>query len=724
MHRICQAAPPSFCQAAPAAAALKFGLNLLILLALVCLGCAKEQPVTQPPEVAAPQVEKPKPAHFIMCIDNSESIPPAQQVLTRETTMLLADLIEVRDRISVVTFGKGARLSATSLISSDQDRVVFKKQVRDGMKFDEKFSDIRAGLKVLADQADTLLIGQKEQPFIIVLSDGKLEPANRQTQAAFDELRSLRQGALAGLDLYAVALGDSYCHDVILRNIDGADLNGIRLMEKYVATSADHFYHAVKLDQLLEVAVTILGKTKGISSFGEMAQSEVFRIDSSVESMTLIVRKKSTSGATLCRSGDITLTPPAQTAVPQSESIYRSSDYQYFDLIVVDRPREGNWTVSLANGEKPEVLSKIITPLEIGYDLRNTYFLNETAAAGAWVFDKKANQFVADQPIQIKAHFSAGGDLATSNLFIDLIRDKSGGGFYMDMPAAVFNAMQKSPEPVKIRMEFIAQRFKPGSTEMDPWFIRRSPPLTIELADSFVKWTGPQPVEIKWPFIKSAITFGADLATTHGRCPAFEVPPRLSASLQHYDEKTQKYQTVFEEEPTGTAGMDKIVFQTTTPLQTLKAGRYRYAFRLAGELKHGGAFAMQSPGAAFTVQSFSYDSWPFRAAAAVVLLLLLQLASSATARIQGNLSTAGRTQMLNTKRFISEPAYQNQFTLQAKRLLFVRSRILLTVTGGTLTVDGQLLPQGSNIKLHPGILHTLQHLEGGKTVDRQLMANV
>ena len=52
-------------------------------------------------------------------------------MLIRETTMLLADLADIGDRISVITFGEGARMAASSLIQSDRDRVEFKAQVRD-----------------------------------------------------------------------------------------------------------------------------------------------------------------------------------------------------------------------------------------------------------------------------------------------------------------------------------------------------------------------------------------------------------------------------------------------------------------------------------------------------------------------------------------------------------------------------------------------------------------
>jgi Mg-chelatase subunit ChlD len=56
------------------------------------------------------------PTDFVLCIDNSGSISAHQQDFVREVTMLLADLADVGDRISVITFGNAALVSASVII--------------------------------------------------------------------------------------------------------------------------------------------------------------------------------------------------------------------------------------------------------------------------------------------------------------------------------------------------------------------------------------------------------------------------------------------------------------------------------------------------------------------------------------------------------------------------------------------------------------------------------
>ena len=273
-----------------------------------------------------------QPDNFILCIDNSKSIKGQERVLIRETAMLLADLADNGDRISVVTFGEGAQLAASALINSNRDRIDFKSKVQKRVNFSENFSDIRAGIRLLAEDPGSPLENKGFTPNVIILSDGKLEPRSRKTLQAFREIKEMLKNQLAGIDFYAMVLGNRYCNDVILSNINGSDLDGKTLMREYIATSADHFFHAKSLDQLIDGVVAILSKSKGISSLGDTTGSHRFRIDSSVSSMMLIVRKRSTDGSILCSSSDIILTPPEKTTVKDHESIYRNSDYQFLIL--------------------------------------------------------------------------------------------------------------------------------------------------------------------------------------------------------------------------------------------------------------------------------------------------------------------------------------------------------------------------------------------------------
>ena len=371
---------------------LSFLFRVLLFCVLISgFGCRdEEEPPTVEQPIAEPvQIQKPIPANFIVCIDNSKSIRPREQVLIRETAMLLTDLVAFGDRISIITFGVDARIVASAEISTDRDRERLKREISSRVDFKENYSDIRAGLRLLATDPQSPLLHQGVSSYVVLLSDGKLEPADKKTSQAFDELVDLKRKPLKGINLYAIVLGDRYCNDVILRDVDGRDLTGKRLMQDYLATSGETFYHARSFDQLLPITVDILKKTKGITAIGEEAESKQFRIDNTVETLTLIVPKKSSDGRVVCQSSDILLNQPDAVSKPD-QTVYRSSDYQYFDLFVVRNPVEGMWSVTLKNGQKPEVLSKIDTPIELRYSVRNRYYRNEFAMITAWMFDKGA----------------------------------------------------------------------------------------------------------------------------------------------------------------------------------------------------------------------------------------------------------------------------------------------------------------------------------------------
>ena len=692
---------------------------------ILTFGCQKEPPQPEKPAVSPVQIQKPKPASFIICIDNSRSIRGQEQIVIRETTMLLADLAEIGDRVSVVTFGKGARLVASSLIKSDQDRIAFKKQVQKGVNFKENFSDIRAGVRTLAKDPQSPLQHDDFTPYIIIFSDGKLEPADKKTKAAFKELIDLRQNELADINFYTVVLGNTYCNDVILKKVEGKDLNGKLLMRNFLATSDDHFFHAQTLDQLLNIAVDILNKTKGISAIGEKAQANQFRIDDSVETMTLIVRKRSMDGKSQVKSSEILLNQPQAATPPENQSVYRSSAYRYFDLFVVRNPVEGIWSVTLADGNQPEVFSKIVTPLELKIDAKSRYYSNESALFRTWVFDQKTSQIVKDQNFQIKAHLAEAGQLDTSNVYADFHVDAETGQHYLEVPAEIIKLTQLADKPDRLSVEVIARRFKGASTELDPWFIRRSPVFTLHIVEPFFEWSLQKNRYLKLPFKNESLEFGVKLDTIHPQNPGFEVPPGLNFSLDRYDEESNAFASIDQKTIQGEAEQDGIIYREINPLNSIATGSYRYRYQLKGVIKRGGPFLITSPRYHFAVQSYSYDSWQFWLAASLLGLFFLCLINSKIAKMQGTLTTDGVSQIINAKRYSSEPTYQNRFELRAKRFCFFRSGIVLTVTQGSVVVDtSRQVTQGQKIRLAQRLPHTIYHDEAGKRVERQLMVNI
>lgn len=154
-------------------------------------------------------------------------------------------------------------------------------------------------------------------------------------------------------------------------------------------------------------------------------------------------------------------------------------------------------------------------------------------------------------------------------------------------------------------------------------------------------------------------------------------------------------------------------------------GDYRYRYQLADSiLESGGLFKLRSPNYVFQVHSYSFDSWQFWVMTGVLLFLIMCALSSSTARMQGTLSTDGESQMINAKHFMSEATFNNRFALKAKRFCFVKSSLVFKVTAGFVRVDGRLLPTGQKINLYPAQVHAIEHDEGNRRVERQLLVNV
>ena len=710
-----------------------------ISLSLICIqmivfsamffitGCHQESRPIEKPNIPKTKVEAQKPANFIICIDNSRSIRGQEQVVIRETTMLLADLAEIGDRISVVTFGREATMIATETIQANSDRIAFKTQVQENVHFDENFSDIRAGLQFVAKNPASQLKADTFTPHIIILSDGKLEPADKKTLTAFNELIALRENELASINLYTVVLGDNYSDDIILNNVEGAPLNGLRLMKEYLASSKSHFFHAHRLDELLNIAVNILNQTKGSSAIGEEAESNQFRIDDTVEIMTLIVRKQSMDGKWKIKSSDIELSPPGTTPLKKNQTIYHSQDYQYFDLYVVRNPSPGIWSIKTPEGLQPEVLSKIMTPIELQVNAENQYYKNESKFIRAqifnkWIFNKKTTEAVKNQQYQIKAHLAKAGNLASSNIYVDFHIDTNTGQGYLKAPSELLTGAGVTKPPALLSMEVIARRFEQGTESLDPWFIRRSGQMTIRVIDPFFKWLQVKDRHLKYPFIGKGITLGAELKSTHTSYPEFEMPPRLKIHLDHYKTDDAVYKSYYDDILSARADKNQILFQDLHPLSDMETGNYRYRYEIEGMLKDGGPVSIKSPEYYFTVESLIAKIWWM---VMIALFIVIFIISSLMAKLQGTLTTDGQPQIINARFYESNAGYQNRFKLKAKRIGFFKPSIILTATQGSLIVNTtQLINQGQKIKLTPGEPNEINHDENGVQVEHQLLLNV
>lgn len=688
---------------------------LLLFLILLLSACTKETPPHGPPDVPKSVVKQELPANFMVCIDNSASIRDQERVLIRETTMLLADLADIGDRISVITFGEGARLVASSYIQSDRDRIEFKGQVRDRVDFQENYSDIRAGLQLLAESDQSPLGHTGFDPYVIILSDGKLEPADGNTRQAFDEIKELIEGPLANIDINAVVLGDICCKNTILTNIGSADLNGKTLMRDHIAGSPNLFFHAQRLDQLFEIAVKILNTAKGITSLGEKKDINRFKIDNSVESMTLIVRKRSIDGSSLCASSEIILNEPAQGPGRKTQSVYRNSDYQYFDLIVVRNPKEGIWSIKLANDNEPEVLSKIVTALELGFRARNKYYLNESATISAWIFDKRSSEIVSDRPHILKAHLATDGDLNTSNVYGDFHADPNSGQYYLEVPGEILDLLKLDKKPATVTLEVIAQRFRPNSTKLDPWFIRRLGPVNIDMIEPFLDWMVQEPRIFRIPFAGAilhsifeipitdhGLIFGAVMDPNAFQYPDLDGLPRLQFTLQILDNDSKSYLPVIERTLNGADEQGKITYRAEEMIR--ESGRYRYSYQVDGVAKLGGTFTIKSPPHYFEIKSYKLQCW---LVLAILVSFVVSRIYSLTGKLQGDLTIKeyrdGKLVTSNEEQVYQRKFDYGQVTLKAKRGCFVRNKITVKINNPNIVmvIDGRTT-QKKKEHLDPG----------------------
>jgi hypothetical protein len=653
---------------------------------------------------------------FVLCIDNSASISSAEQELVREIAMLLADLAEPGDRISLIAFGDGARLDTSVTIHDAQDKLAFKQVVQHGLTFRENFSDIRAGLRVMADKAQTLFRPSGAVRAAILLTDGKLEPANHDPAGAFAEMLDLLHGPLAKTNIYAVVLGDTTCNDVVLPNVDGQPLNGMRLMQQYIAGAPDYFFHAHKLDELLDVAVSILSKAKGIGSLGEKGKTQ-FKIDRTVESMTLIVRKKSSGGAVYCASSDIRLkrTQPQPAVTLNSgshaegaplDALYWSSDYQYFDLITANKPHEGIWEVGLENGNSVDVLSKIVTNIDLQSDARSFYYQNERTTLSAWLFDNK-NAAVAREAYQVQAHLADGDNLRGSPVYVQLHPDAQSGRYALEAPMELQKALGKQGKPGPIALEIVADQ--PSG---DPWFIRRSAPVSLEIVPPFVDWVVASAKYTRIPLWQRTLDLGAVFHPSmkdYKYLPDFESPPKLRLVRERFRASDGTYQKDAEEALDGTPQDGNLRYTWKAALPP--AGTYRYSYQLTGATRSRGPFSILSPWYEVRVRF----PWPELAIAAVLLLAIL---SGATATLNGRLNVTlpngdnKTVRVKGQKTFDSQtiagiPASELRFRLTAKRFLFVKSWIRLEVLRGRPSVGKRELGAGKTLALHPSQTHVL-----------------
>ena len=645
---------------------------------------------TQAPEPNLEQSAAPPPqstqTEWAVLIDNSRSIQPNEQVLIREATMLLGDLADLNDRISVITFGSQARQAASVQILSDNDRVRFQDLIRNNVKFDENYSDIRAGLRLLAACKEDFFPTPQARHAAIVLSDGLLEPADRKIQRAFQELRETVRGALQSLRLFTITLGETGS----LKTIPGLDpaLTGAQLMEREIARDSALFTHARQLDQVPNAILAILKSVKGIASPEE--SKPVYRIDRTVEKMTLIVRKRTVDGKPLASSSDILLQQPKVEAdsapsasAPAINTLYRNSGYEYFDLIVVRNPQSGEWQVSLKNknGQTPQVLSKIDSPIHLQVKAKPNYYSNESDALWAWLWDDQQGA-VARGDYQLQAHVVGAAD-SVAQIYLPLSLDPSSALQYLDMPHALRQLLGDLKPETDMDLEIKAT--SPG----DSMFLRQTT-VRIRIMPSLIDWRQTAAWLERAPFTTARPEFGGSLDTRHPDYGAYDVPPKLMLVIERYSEEKGTYEPFASDALTARPEGATQVYATVKPFSDYQAYRYRY--ELTGTTPQGEK-RFKSPWFALQLRF----PWTLAGITATMLLTLLHLAGGFMAKLSGQIEAQCHGQYalvrvsprreFDSRRAPELAPCEPHFKIKARRMLWFHKYLQLTIVQGQGVIE-------------------------------------
>jgi hypothetical protein len=681
----------------------------LAFLVLYASGCSRGPETVAPEAELAPVREEARgQVDFAVLIDNSRSITPAEQEIVRETTKLLLDLVDPGDGVAVIAFDTGARQVVSSIVHDDADRRRLQQIVDEELDFSGNRSDIRAGLRLLANRKEELFPNRDATRVAIVLSDGRLEPADQQTDQALAQIQADLEGPLDDVLVHAIVLGDKYCN----RSIPGLsqDKVGVDLMREDVARSPDFFFHARSLDQLLDSMVFILNRAKGISSMGKEGGAR-FRVDDTVESIMLIVRKKTADGTQLAASSDIILNWPGSGG-PRAGDLYHNQDYTYFDLFVMRRPVPGIWSVELKNGSAPQVLCKIDSPIRLLVESKSSYFENEYGILRAWLQDD-TRQAPSRDPYRLRLRWSPDDDLQNSTRYVDFRRDTTSGQFFLPMPVTLQGDGPPARLPARFRFEVSAQRYAPDdSTRMDDWFLRVSPADSLEVAPPLVFWNEQPALLTTLPFRGTAQVFGGHLALADPRYGRFTVPPGLSLMIQKLDPEQGQFVAYRHTQIDGVVADGDLVF--AEPMGITENGRFRYVYRLEGQTAEG-SLSIRSPWLYFERRTLP-GLWP---GLGVLALILIHLLGQATAKVKGRLvvEVGGKMESQTirpAKVFDSQTGFDRrvqeedcrlapvQFKVKPLRWLGLFKKVEIHLVAGKMKVMNQELSPGQKKRFPAG----------------------
>jgi hypothetical protein len=302
----------------------------------------------------------------------------------------------------------------------------------------------------------------------------------------------------------------------------------------------------------------------------------------------------------------------------------------------------------------------------------------------------------AGERYRVQAQVATAG---ADNRFVPLGYDHGTGQYVLRVPEQI------EARPQQLSLEILAEkRRSPGAAEMDPWFIRRSPPIAIKIAQPFIEWQRVpglltsvplpgvsgllEPTSEGLPWLPHAVrpppTFGADLSAPGpaAQAPKFEVPPTVDVEVEIAEKSGWR---PLGKRTTSSSGH----FHLPVPARDI--GQYRYRYHLTGTTPDG-AFTLASPWYGFTIRR----GWEILALAVVLILAFIQWLSSWRARLSGRLTGDGWSAVSISGR-VFDPSKQKdlaafleqhgvRFSLVASRWFFLRKRIVLRVEAGQIAV--------------------------------------
>ncbi len=608
------------------------------MLGIVSCGAPEAPPPVVEVKADAQPAPVVRPDDYLVLLDNSASIRGEERVILREAVKVLADVVLPGDRVGVITFDQDAELLLSIEIQDDSDRGAIRDAVDAGVDFSGRFSDMRAGLALAAQQRAGIFRGDSADANIVVLSDGLLESQDGEPGPVLDELLDLASRDLGSCAFYPIGLGDTTIHKAIA---PGRPETGEILMRDHLTARGGQFFHASSFDLVHAAVLDIFQLTKDAAASSEQPWS--FAADESIERVVLAVPKRNLSGDELVSTRDLSLAAPdldplgANTKPrpygPDHPTVLSwNSSYRYFDLVTVEHPEPGQWTLQGPDAVLSQVAQITISHTKIQHQPLSGFYVNEQRAVPAWVYDDRSG-LALERDLEVSA----------------LVREPGSEGAPLSAP------LEPADDRFLLSTEQLgALGLEPGQSYeyslrfrgTDGFFLRQTPWFAFEAMAPLVRSNGAgserrfvnyQPgADATVPLLLEIDRARPDLAAVFG-----SQAPAAKARLLRFDEDAGQYQPHQELELA--LGQDAQAFSYTAEL-ALPAGSYTLLYQLEGSDDQGRDRTMRLQPERFVVVEYGLE------VLGLVLLVILGLAGVGLRRWRSGMTPSGSLTLLKRNR--------------------------------------------------------------------------